>query len=1318
MTAVRAASSAALAELPRFAGYRAVSVIGRGGFGTVFAAEPEAGGPADAGARPAVVAIKLAHEHPSDAGRRLIHEIQVLSDVGPPHVPAVLASGRIATGAPYAVMEYIDAPTLAERLVSGPLPPGEAIAITSGLLRALAAVHARGWVHLDLKPENVFVVAGGAKIVDFGLVSALRARPDTRVEVAPGTAEYMSPEQCERHEAIDPRADLYAVGVILHELVAGVPPFFGPAAVVRESHLSRRPPRLSVVAPGTPRALEEIVLRCLAKDPEDRFESAAAVEAALARVMDDVAPPDEAPRPSVSPRAPSARDERRTVGLLFFAAEAEVLAVAPRLTALGGQLAHASGGRYVAVYAAGDNPARSARNAAQELVRQGLTDRVRVDVGTVSVQQRPDGSKRFLSPVFTRKERFPSTVDPAGVSLTPAADEVLDAPPPDAVERRRALQLAETGLVPTGRGAPPIGREAILEALVESAARAVRERGPTLVRVIASAGYGKTHVFRALGERLRQEAAAEVIELSALEPTMGGADQTVRELLLRTLDLPAEAPTGGEDLLREVLGRLGVADAAPAVAIALGWMAMEAPGPALGSGLRTLEAAPGALRSALTAAAVAALRGRAAARPVLILLDDAHRADEPALAALEHAAMAEGCAPLWICAMARPVFDEEHPSWGERAGHREAYRLGPLDAASAAALCRRLLLPVENVPASAVELLLERTQGIPLLLVELTRGLRREGLVRRAPRGDSYYLATDELERLPDLPLVEWQARGELDALPAALEAHARLLALLGEEVSIPDTTGVLRRLEDDGGDAELPLDARVGIQQLVAAGLLVEESTSRIAFRHALVREAIAKEVPEGLRRRIHAAAAAHYFALETAPRGGASAPRSPGPGRERRLLQLAFHAAQAGLGSVAEGAYLALAEHLRARHAYVPAERHYSRALEQPGWADDPRRFSAYRGRGLMRYRIGRHHDALADFEAARAMARRTDDVEAEIEILLDEATALDWMNDYHSSEERVREAQALMPRVRSPLLEARLLLGVGRSLQRAHREEEAAQLLEDAAAAAAALGDEGYETWVIALLQVGFIYQGLGRLEDAGMVLDRAVSLSEEHGDDLHLGSAINNRLLLSFLLGDRENMIANFERGLSLAQKVGQTSLEWALELNIGELFYFRDDLDAAEPHVLRSVELERQRAGDAPRPLVPLLEARLRSYRGEEDAARAIVARIRAGQDRARALGHLDVLMAPAEEVLCDMIDLATRDASPAEWDALEERSARHSVSQERAEVIEARALAALRRGRVEEAITSLERALDMAAAISNAMIPRLRRRLSEAQRRL
>jgi eukaryotic-like serine/threonine-protein kinase len=143
-------------------------------------------------------------------------------------------------------------------------------------------------------------------------------------------------------------------------------------------------------------------------------------------------------------------------------------------------------------------------------------------------------------------------------------------------------------------------------------------------------------------------------------------------------------------------------------------------------------------------------------------------------------------------------------------------------------------------------------------------------------------------------------------------------------------------------------------------------------------------------------------------------------------------------------------------------------------------------------------------------------------------------------------------------------------------------------------------------------------------------------------------------------------------------------------------------------------------GDAGRPVVALLDARLRLYRGDEAAARATVERIRACQDEARASGQTDRLMVPSEHVMWSMIELATRGAegaSEAEWDALEARSARWSVGQEHIEVLEMRAVAAARRGRDEEACRQLEKALAAAERIPNVMGARLRRGIEELRAR-
>jgi tetratricopeptide (TPR) repeat protein len=366
-------------------------------------------------------------------------------------------------------------------------------------------------------------------------------------------------------------------------------------------------------------------------------------------------------------------------------------------------------------------------------------------------------------------------------------------------------------------------------------------------------------------------------------------------------------------------------------------------------------------------------------------------------------------------------------------------------------------------------------------------------------------------------------------------------------------------------------------------------------------------------------------------------------------------------------------------------------------------------------MRYRTGRYHDALTDFSCARAMAQERADVAEQIEILLDEATTFDWMDDYKGSEERVDEAEALLPGVESSLLEARVLLGVGRTAHRFSRNELAAALLEQSERAAEPLGEDGYETLVIALTLLGFIYPGLRRLEDALRVLDHTVAICESHGDRLHLTGAINTRALVWGYLSDKERMIADMERGLASARALGHSSLELVGEYNCGEFLLLMDDAEAAEPHIRRAAVMDRSLSGDPGRPVVALLEARLRLFRGDEAGAAAIASRIRERQASLRSRDEPDALMAPSEDVICAMVELATRDADDAAWEALEVRSERYSVGWERIEVVETRAVWAQRRGRLEEARHHLLRATDLAAAIPNAMGARLRRRLNEIE---
>ncbi|NUQ74670.1 MAG: protein kinase [Polyangiaceae bacterium] len=1292
------------ADLPSFPGYRVLGILGRGGFGTVFEAARESDG--------ARVAIKLARTDRIDAAARLDRERNALLTIGPPHVPTLHAVGEIEPGAPYLVMDRIRAEPLSVRFLearSMSLP--DVAAAASAILKAIEAIHAAGFAHGDLKPENILILMGKgaapqATIIDFGLATPL-GRKGSSAAVAPdntifGTAEYMSPEQCDEHPTIDARSDIYAMGILIYEMVAGRPPFWGSAALVRQSHRARRPQRPSALA-LVPPAVEEVILRCLAKDPNDRFASAAELREALEQAFDErsshpyeiLGAPPSVPPSSEGPPPSSATRERRYVSLVAFESNAEVMIIERRLLLLGGQLAHAASGGYVAVFTQelGQSPAQLALRAAHELVKLTICERALVDRAPLSIRTRPDGSKMFLSPFFGRLDRFPTPSDPAGVLVSPAAARALGdvhgaiVPGRDWVLVGSAREAAAVETTTQSAATKPLfGHVDLVAKLLEGAAKAAKTRTPTITAVIGEPGYGKTHLGAALVERLRARAARrDVIELRARGVNDEGSGRLLRDLLQAALEAPDTPPEdGGKAFLTERLGALRGAELWPAAALGLGWMSPDAPA------LRALETAPGALQAALVAATGVALQRRAARAALFVLLDDAHLADDATLLALEHAALGENQIPIWVCGLARPAFEQAHATWGERAGARTLLRLPALDRTSAAELCRHLLRPAESVPDRAIDLLIDRAGGAPLLLVELIRGVKRAGMVRRPPGGGAFFLAADELDKLPDMPLIEWVAEREIDALSPAQKAHARLLSLLGSEVLASDVEGILRKLDAQGAGNDFPLDAGAAAKQLIAAGLVLEPERGRIRFRHALIGEALARSVSEAFARRVHLAALQHYWTGNEEP-------------NEHRLAGVARHAAAAGLPSVAESALMALAERARARQIYLDAEQLYSRAIA----ISTAPPAAAYRSRGLMRYRLARFHDALADFSKARALSQARGDTVALIEILLDEATALDWMDDYKTSAARVREARELSTGRPSPSLEARLLLGMGRALHRESREEEASRFLEEAAELASEVGDEGYETLVISLFLLGFTLQGLGRLKDAARALDRSIALCEEHRDRLHLGPAMNIRGLLRGCLGDKAGMVADLTRVGLIGRELGQGMLEIVAHYNLGEYLYLMNDLDAAEPHVKAAIAID-LRSGREVRPLLSLLEARLRLFRGDRAAAGEIVRDIRTRGAEVLASGG-DVPLSPSEDVLCSMVELSARDAGETEWEALIARSSACSVGQEKIEVLEMAAHAALRLGRREAARARIGEALAAAATIPNAMGERLQR---------
>ena len=277
--ALEATSVDAPSTPSRIGPYRIEREIGRGGMGVVYLAERD-----DPTFRQRV-ALKVVRGTQSDGGAsiaRLLSERQLLVSLEHPHIARLFDGGVTTDGLPYYTMAYCEGGSLADRLrLTGALPVAEALRITRELAEALGAAHARGVIHRDVKPANVLFDAGGAvRLSDFGVARLLDADSTTSATMH-GTVAYLAPEQV-RGEAIDHRADLWALGVTLYEMIAGRRPFDGPSyAAVLHAIVAIPPPPLGNDIPASVKA---VVAALLEKEPAARTPSAASLLASLDRV--------------------------------------------------------------------------------------------------------------------------------------------------------------------------------------------------------------------------------------------------------------------------------------------------------------------------------------------------------------------------------------------------------------------------------------------------------------------------------------------------------------------------------------------------------------------------------------------------------------------------------------------------------------------------------------------------------------------------------------------------------------------------------------------------------------------------------------------------------------------------------------------------------------------------------------------------------------------------------------------------------------------------------------------------------------------------
>ena len=264
----------------RLGPYEIEAQLGQGGMGEVFRARDTR--------LHRTVAIKIVRPEfarRTDFRERFQREARAVSALNHPHICGLYDIGE-HNGLDYLVMEYVEGESLAALLKRGTLPVAQALQYSAETAGALAAAHARGIVHRDLKPANIMITAAGVKVLDFGLAkrsdraesqdaATVTMEAETSAGQILGTVAYMSPEQAEGRP-LDARSDIFSLGVVMYEMLCGRRPFHGGTTLALLASILREEPEAPrLLRPETPPELERIVLRCLAKKPEDRYASSA-----------------------------------------------------------------------------------------------------------------------------------------------------------------------------------------------------------------------------------------------------------------------------------------------------------------------------------------------------------------------------------------------------------------------------------------------------------------------------------------------------------------------------------------------------------------------------------------------------------------------------------------------------------------------------------------------------------------------------------------------------------------------------------------------------------------------------------------------------------------------------------------------------------------------------------------------------------------------------------------------------------------------------------------------------------------------------------
>ena len=814
---------------------------GSGGMGAVFRALDRQTG--------RLVALKVLDSEAISPAKadRFLREAQLLAQLHHPGIVSYVTHGYAPTGQPFLVMEWLAGEDLAQRLGRGPLSLGDCLRLARATAAALAVAHERGIVHRDLKPSNLFLRDGAldcATLLDFGIARKVqRTAALTRTGTVIGTPAYMAPEQARGQPDVGPSADVFSLGCVLFEALAGQPPFVGDhVAAVLAKILFEEPPPLRNLRPEAPAELESLLVRMLAKAPESRPADGAALLAELAALGEPVDDADALRSPAWPPEQALADIEQHFVSIVVAGPSGPVdgaaatlasdelperkerrRALVEALARLGARPEWLADGSLVAT----SMQAASATDQATQAARCALAVQEHWPEATVAVATGRGVWRQHVvvGQVIDRAVALLGARLP-GVYLDQASAGLLDAR--FAVRRDLGGQLILEGERVSvdesrpllGRPTPCVGREQELATLEAVFSTCVQESVARVVLVSAPPGMGKSRLRHEFVRRLSArhgDAAPQLFFGRGDLMSAGSPYDLVAQALRRQCGVVDGAPLAAQ---QERL-RARVAQALPAgdvqrVAEFLGELCGMPFADEASPQLRAARRDPRLLSDQVGQAFVDFLRAEGRRHPLLMVLEDLHWGDVSTIKLIDQALRELPELPWMVLAFARPEVNELFPRlWSERL---QEIRLGGLSRRA----CEQLIQQVlgGELEQAASRRIIEQAAGNALYLEELIRAAA-EGRGDESPETVLAMLQA-RLHRL------EPSARRLLRAASVFGDVfwHGGVLALNGQE-----------RLGREVVAAQL--------QTLIDAEVIERRRESRFsgqleyAFRHTLVREA-----------------------------------------------------------------------------------------------------------------------------------------------------------------------------------------------------------------------------------------------------------------------------------------------------------------------------------------------------------------------------------------------------------------------------------------------------------------------------------------------